>query len=126
MHDQTLIISTHTPTLQRIKELDPTMITCYTMFVAYDNIGSIPYVDYYTVEESNISTALVNMVHENNGKVYAWTINDADSIQFLIDSGVDGILTDNPTMMKKIIPEAKYNQGLPRMIRLYLDELKSF
>ncbi|MBR5756359.1 MAG: hypothetical protein IKX96_02245, partial [Firmicutes bacterium] len=126
MHDQCLIISTHTPTLMRIKELDPTMITCYTMFVAYGDVGSIPYVDYYTIEERNINSKLVTDIHRRGGKVYAWTINSEDSLQYLIDCSVDGILTDNPAVMYKYEKELAHDTGLARWLRIYINDLEDF
>jgi glycerophosphoryl diester phosphodiesterase len=126
MHDQTLIISTHPGTLERIKELDPSMITCYTMFVAWEHIEDIPFADYYTVEEGNIDPSLVENVHNAGGRIYAWTVNNQETVQYLIDCGVDGMLTDNPILMKRVIEDAKYDTGLLRALRIFLDELRQF
>ena len=35
--------------------------------------------------------------------VIVWTINDVDEMQRLLDIGVDGILTDNPTTLKELL-----------------------
>ena len=126
MHDETLIISTHPGTLARVKELDPTMITCYTMFLAWEHIEDIPYADWYTVEEGNVEIDLVNYVHAAGGRVYAWTVNDEAYVQYLIDCGVDGMLTDDPIMMKSCLDRAKYDTGLFRYLRIYLDTLREF
>ena len=126
MHDQTLIISTHPGTLERIKELDPSMITCYTMFVAWEHIEDIPFADWYTVEEGNIDPGLVENVHAAGGRVYAWTVNSQETVQYLIDCGVDGMLTDNPVLMKRVIENAKYDTGLLRALRIFLNELREF
>ena len=36
-------------------------------------------------------------------RVHIWTINDEDNMQRLIDFGVDGIMTDNPEALKKVL-----------------------
>ena len=38
-----------------------------------------------------------------NIKVIAWTINDTNEINRLIDLGVDGIMTDNISVLKEIL-----------------------
>jgi len=35
-----------------------------------------------------------------------WTINDSKTMQSLIDMGVDGIITDRPSLLKKLISES--------------------
>ena len=41
----------------------------------------------------------------NNQKVIAWTINKEDEMKTLIKMGVDGIMTDNLTLLKSVLIE---------------------
>lgn len=68
----------------------------------------------------------MNYVHAAGGRVYAWTVNDEAYVQYLIDCGVDGMLTDDPIMMKNCLDRAKYDTGLFRYLRIYLDTLREF
>ena len=34
-----------------------------------------------------------------------WTINDADDMRFLIERGVDAIMTDDPQLLKLVLEE---------------------
>ena len=36
-------------------------------------------------------------------KIHVWTINDEDTMQRLIDIGVDGIITDRPKALKDLL-----------------------
>ena len=36
-------------------------------------------------------------------KIHVWTINDEDTMQKLIDLGVDGIITDRPKTLKDLL-----------------------
>tara|TARA_Y100001970_G_C14073442_1_gene770711 strand:- start:133 stop:879 length:747 start_codon:yes stop_codon:yes gene_type:complete len=45
----------------------------------------------------------INFLKSLNIKVIAWTINDVEAINKLIDLGVDGIMTDNISVLKKIL-----------------------
>jgi len=40
--------------------------------------------------------------HQNNRKVNAWTVNEAEEIRELTLNGVDGIITDDPALARKI------------------------
>lgn len=41
--------------------------------------------------------------HENGLAVHVWTINDQETMEWLIDIGVDGIMTDRPTLLEKVL-----------------------
>jgi glycerophosphoryl diester phosphodiesterase len=36
-------------------------------------------------------------------KIHVWTINDVDTMQELIDLGVDGIITDKPKVLRDLL-----------------------
>lgn len=126
MHDQVLILSLKPEPLKRVKELDPTMITAYCMVVAMEHIEDIPFADYYSVEESNVKPQLASRVHDAGGQLFAWTVNSDENVQYLVDCGVDAILTDDPAMMRNALSKAKYNTGLARYLRLYMKELREY
>jgi len=42
-------------------------------------------------------------VHRLGKVVHAWTINEPDEMELLIDWGVDGIITDRPDLLKEIL-----------------------
>ena len=47
----------------------------------------------------SLSLALVQSAHAVGVKVIPWTVNNAQSMQALIDMGVDGIITDRPDIL---------------------------
>ena len=47
----------------------------------------------------------INYLKSNNQKVIAWTINKEDEMKTLIKMGVDGIMTDNLTLLKSVLIE---------------------
>jgi len=42
-------------------------------------------------------------VHSLGKVVHAWTINEPDEMERLIDWGIDGIITDRPDLLKDIL-----------------------
>ena len=47
----------------------------------------------------------INYLKSNNQKVIAWTINDEDQMKKLINMGVNGIMTDNLSLLKRVLIE---------------------
>jgi glycerophosphoryl diester phosphodiesterase len=45
--------------------------------------------------------------HARNMRVHVWTVNDIESMQRLIDLGVDGIMTDYPERLVKILKKQR-------------------
>jgi glycerophosphoryl diester phosphodiesterase len=45
----------------------------------------------------------IDYLKSTNQKVIAWTINNEDQMKMLINMGVDGIMTDNLSLLKKVL-----------------------
>ncbi len=50
-----------------------------------------------------ITQKFVDKAHSLNLKVHAWTVNEPDEMRRMISLGVDGIITDFPTRLLKIL-----------------------
>ncbi|KAG0463380.1 hypothetical protein HPP92_019449 [Vanilla planifolia] len=50
-----------------------------------------------------INNSLVQILHGAGKKVYAWTVDDVDSMQKLLFERVDAIVTSYPTLLKKVM-----------------------
>jgi glycerophosphoryl diester phosphodiesterase len=50
-----------------------------------------------------VDEAFVRVAHELRLAVHVWTINDADEMGRLLDLGVDGIMTDAPSVLKDVL-----------------------
>jgi glycerophosphoryl diester phosphodiesterase len=55
---------------------------------------------------SLISTRLVKAVHDAGGELYAWTVDDAESIERLFAMGVDGIVSNDPRLFDEAAERA--------------------
>ena len=47
--------------------------------------------------------ALIDRAHEHGLQVHVWTIDDPEEMNRLIDLGVDGIMTDEPAILKAVL-----------------------
>lgn len=50
-----------------------------------------------------ITRGLLRVAEARGIKVHAWTINDEDEMERLLDLGVHGIMTDRPSLLKKVL-----------------------
>ena len=50
-----------------------------------------------------VTPEFVNEAHANGLAVHVWTINDAETMRWLIEIGVDGIMSDRPTVLEEVI-----------------------
>ena len=50
-----------------------------------------------------VTKRFINYIHSIGLKIHVWTINDEDTMQKLIDLGVDGIITDRPKALKELL-----------------------
>ncbi len=48
---------------------------------------------------------MVRDAHRKNLAVYYWTVNDRETMEFLINMGVDGIITDRPDILSDLLDE---------------------
>jgi glycerophosphoryl diester phosphodiesterase len=50
-----------------------------------------------------VTRRFIEAAHARNMRVQVWTVNDINSMKRLVDLGVDGIMTDYPQRLLKVI-----------------------
>lgn len=125
MHDKVMIISMNANRIRRINQLDPSITKAYCMFVAIGSIQDIDFTDNVSIEESNITPELVWTLHQYGKKVFCWTVDNQDTLQYLVSCNVDVIGTDNPTLILSGLENADYSNGLNRMFHVWMNTLAS-
>jgi len=50
-----------------------------------------------------VTPEFVQEAHANRLAVHVWTINDRSTMEWLISIGVDGIMTDRPSLLRKVL-----------------------
>lgn len=59
-----------------------------------------------------VDSALVKRAHDHDLTVVPWTVNDAEAMRAQIAMGVDGIITDYPSLLRQVM--AELGMPLPR------------
>ncbi|MEM2955683.1 MAG: glycerophosphodiester phosphodiesterase family protein, partial [Nitrososphaerales archaeon] len=102
---EVVITSFYHPILRKIKELNPTIKTgvifkCHP--VKPVDLALNANSDSLFPEHKYLSEEMVKEAHENDLKIYPWTIDDPNRANQLIEMGVDGIVTNKPDLLKRI------------------------
>lgn len=50
-----------------------------------------------------VTPRFVRAAHRAGVQVQVWTVNDADAMTRLLDMGVDGLMTDRPTLLRRVL-----------------------
>ena len=86
-----------------MKELEkkaPNLETGYVIPLQFGNFHQSN-VDFFVIEDFSYRDHLVEQAKKQNKKVFVWTINDSALITKYLQSPADGIITDEPELVKE-------------------------
>ena len=123
MHDRVMIISLFSDSIAKIKKLDPEMTAAHAVMMTWTDYAEVEDADNLSAEVGTVTPELVNALHEAGMKVFCWTADDPDGIQYLVSCGVDVIGTDDPVMVNRKLDEADYSGGARRYYHLIMNTI---
>lgn len=102
LEDGDLLQSLNFQVVQQLKQEVPELTVGYIL--PFNIVGPpTTNADFLTMEYSTINRNFVTAAHDDGKDVYVWTVNDADSITRMTFYGVDGIITDNMTLLNQTL-----------------------
>lgn len=112
----TILIQSFDPaSLERIKALVPTLPTVYLYAAVLSQRDAMiqttgtgdPYMDGFSPNSANIlaDPTVVDRFHANGHDVHTYTVNDRQTMDTLLDYGVDGMFTDRPDILRAAIDD---------------------
>lgn len=115
MRDNVMVIAQDASRLQRLMVLDPDITQAYCIFIGLGNLEDIEYSDNISIEETYITPELVRRMHAQGKKVFCWTVDKDDTVQYLVSCGVDVIGTDDPMLISNAVEKADCSGGIMRI-----------
>jgi glycerophosphoryl diester phosphodiesterase len=117
MADRVLIASFHSEAIQAFRQACPEVATTASqneaiplfalskLFLegAYSPAAEALQLPEYQSGLHVLTPRLVDAAHRRNLQVHAWTINETEDMQRLLDLGVDGIITDYPDRLLAVL-----------------------
>lgn len=89
-------------TATQLKEEEPDFYVGYIL--PFNIVGPpVSTVDFFTMEYTTLNRNFINAAHQDGKKVYAWTVNDEDTMTRMMFYGVDGIVTDELKLLNETI-----------------------
>lgn len=111
IEEHTTIQSFDTRTLEELHKIDTSISTALLIYKEEDSKDNIeeslktlsfkPTI--YSCYYKYITQEMINYAHENDIKIIPWTVNEVKDMKGLIDMGVDGLITDYPNRLQKLI-----------------------
>lgn len=110
LYDRTLVSSFNPVSLIRIKRADSRISTGLIYapdlpsFLSKGMLIPIAKPDALHPRSDMVDEEYVAKAHTKGYRINAWTVNDEEEMNRLIELGVDGIITDHPGMLKELSP----------------------
>ena len=115
LYDDCVVTSLNYKSIGKVKELDDRIETVYVMSAAGGNFFDLKIADAYSINYRYIDDQVVRNCRKRGKDIYAWTVNDEESLERVMLVGVDNVITDDPAFVKDTMYES-YNNGLFSLI----------
>ena len=109
MEQQCNIASMDLDLLRQVKSLKPGLEATYISVLLVSRSYDLQQIDCYSVETTFLSRELVFSAHAQGKLVYGWTASSDDTIEKVLGCDVDGIVTDNPLLVRYIMDTSGEN-----------------
>ena len=115
MDSRAMIISLKQDMIQKVRQLDPELPIGVLTAKAIGRLDRVD-ADVLAVNQSLATAPFVRSAHRSGKQVFAWTVNDPLQASQLIGLGVDGIITDNPAMVREVLDERREMTTLEKVM----------
>ncbi len=103
--NECMITSFNQPTMEYVREKAPELQVGLIFGKKYDDSVFSGNWDVLSSNKANIDQKFMKKAHDSGKKVHVWTVNDEKEMQDLIELGVDGIITNYPDLLKKVLAQ---------------------
>ncbi len=90
-------------TLEEVRAINPSVITAYTSVAGIGNLQSLEAADIFSIMEYFATYENVTAIRDAGKRIFVWTVNDADTMESLINLNVDAILTNEPELCRRVM-----------------------
>jgi glycerophosphoryl diester phosphodiesterase len=104
MAENVALMSLKPAGIKKLRTLRPDWETGILLSKAIGDISKMD-VDFLAVNMGVMKPSFVRTIHQAGKKAYIWTADDPVSMTSMISLGVDGIITNEPEMARKVLTE---------------------
>ncbi|MFH1054166.1 MAG: glycerophosphodiester phosphodiesterase family protein [Candidatus Woesearchaeota archaeon] len=105
MEKDVIISSRNIHVLKKIKKVNPNIKVALIFRFRRKAVLAAKKIGAYSVHPHHLSVTrwLVRLAHENNLKIFPFTVNRSKRMKQLLHIGVDGLITDKPVLLRNVI-----------------------
>jgi len=103
-----IVSSFHHDKIKKLQELEPKLklaLLTNSEFIEIEKYLSTNGVSSYSYhpEINHVSKEDIEKLHAKGVKIFVWTVNKEEDLNYLVKLGVDGVISDYPDLMKELI-----------------------
>lgn len=102
MADQIAVMSLKYPAVQKMQALRPDWRTGVLAATAVGDLAGLD-ADFIAVNTTMAGPRLVDKISAAGKDLYVWTVNDPLEMSQMISMGVDGLITDEPALVRQVL-----------------------
>ncbi len=102
MADQVMVMSLSYDGVRKIQKLRPQWKAGLLSTVAIGNLTKLD-LDFLGLNARTTSSKLVREAGKRGIKIHVWTVNDPIDMAVMLGRGVNGLITDNPALARKVM-----------------------
>ncbi|QNQ81238.1 glycerophosphodiester phosphodiesterase [Lactobacillus sp. PV034] len=104
--------------IERLHKLDDQIFVLYIQ--PYNFTYPYSLADGYAMEYSTLNSDFITQAHLQHKPVYAWTVNNSGVMKQMMIEGVDGIITDNVSLLRRNIKNFEGNHSTVSQLLNYI------
>ncbi len=113
--DRGFVMSLNAEGLREARRIDPGLRLGYIVFQAFGRLDAMD-VEVISAGTGQATPAFVRWMHAAGKEVHVWAVNDPAGMERHLDLGVDGILTDDPARLRKLLDERASLSSIERLL----------
>ena len=103
-----IVSSFHHDKIKKLQELEPKLklaLLTNSEFIEIEKYLSTNELSSYSYhpEINHVSKEDIEKLHAKGIKIFVWTVNKEEDLNYLVELGVDGVISDYPDIMKELI-----------------------
>lgn len=122
MADEIATMSLKYEAVQKMRSIRPDWRAGVLAATAVGNLAGLDG-DFIAVSTATARPALINAVHDAGKDFYVWTVNDPLEMSKMVSLGVDGLITDEPALARKVLEFRAQLSPAERLILWLSEEL---
>lgn len=122
MTEQIATMSLKYPAVQKMLAIRPDLRSGILAATSVGNLSGLEG-DFLAMNLTSINASMIVRAEDAGKDVYAWTVNDPASIVRMIWIGIDGVITDDPALARKVITAYNDLSVVERLLLALSDRL---